>query len=218
MAAAMDGDQAARWAWLREQTPVLQSVAYMNCGWSGPVSRPVVEAMRRRLGDELRLGPATQGRMGEARQALADRLRAASASLLGVDADEIAITPNTTEGMNIGILGMDLGPDDRVVTSSGEHAGGILPAYHLRRRRGVDLRIVPIAATDSRAAMIDRFDAAIDHRTRLVALSEISFSTGQVLPLKEIVDLAHRRGALVVGDGAQTAGQSPLSLLRLGPW
>ncbi len=205
-------DHAARWAWLREQTPVLQSLAFMNCGWSGPISRPVAEAMRQRLDDELQLGPATHGRMEDARRALADRLRAASASLLGVDADEIAIMPNTTEGMNIGILGMDLGSDDRVVTSSGEHAGGILPAYHLRRRRGVDLQIVPISASDSSQVVLDRFDAAIDERTRLVALSEISFSTGQVLPLEAIVEMAHARGALVVGDGAQTAGQSPLSL------
>lgn len=216
MAMSKSDDRAARWAWLREQTPVLRSLAFMNCGWSGPISRPVAQAMQQRLDEELQLGPATHGRMGEARQALAGRLRAAGASLLGVDVDEVAITPNTTEGMNIGILGLDLGPDDRVVTSSGEHAGGILPAYHLRRRRGVDLGIVPIAASDTAQAVIDRFDAAIDERTRMVALSEISFSTGQVLPLEAIVDLAHARGALVVGDGAQTAGQSPLALQAMG--
>ena len=200
-----------RWAWLRDQTPVLREYAYMNTGWSGPLSTPVVEAMRRRLDLELEHGPTTRVAMDD-RIELGGRLRDVTAQLLGAEADEIAITGNTTEGLNIVINGLDLGPGDGVVTTSIEHSSGIVPAYYLRERRGVDLEIVPVGADDTPGAILERFAGALGERSRLVIVSEISYSTGQVLPLAGIVEAAHRVGARVVVDGAQTAGHIPIDV------
>lgn len=205
----------ARWAWLREQTPVLRHYTYLNTGWSGPLSLPVVEAMRERLDLELEHGPTTRLVM-EDRMALGARLRELTARLLGADDDEIAITGNTTHGLNIVINGIDLKPGDRVVTSAVEHSSGIVPAYYLRERRGAELAIVPVAAEDGAAAVAARFAEAIGARARLVVLSEISYSTGQLLPLHEIVQAAHRAGALVLVDGAQTAGHLPIDVRASG--
>ena len=201
----------ARWAWWRDQTPVLRDYVYVNTGWSGPLSRPVAEAMERRLALEVDHGPTTQLAMDD-RIALGERMREATAQLLGAEASEIAITGNTTEGMNIVISGLGLRAGERVVTTSVEHSSGIVPAYYMRERREVDLRIVPVAAEDAHETIVERFVEALGGRARLVILSEISYSTGQLLPLGEIVAAAHAAGAVVVVDGAQTAGQLPIDV------
>src|SRR5690606_472490 len=114
--------------------------------------------------------------------------------------DEIAITGNTTEGVNIAVNGTALQPGDGVVTTTVEHPGGLIPAYWSRERRGAALSLVAIDPGDGHGAIVERFDQAINDRTRLVVLSEISYSTGQLLPLRQITELAHARGASVVVD------------------
>lgn len=211
----MAEDQAARWAWMREQTPVTRRYAYLNAGWSGPLSIGVAEAMRQRIELELVYGPTTRA-VTEDRMELATRLRAATATMLGADADEIAITGNTTEGVNIAVNGVALRAGDRVVTTSIEHVGGLIPAYWTRRRAGADVLVVPIEASSGSGEVIERFDQALGDVPKLVILSEISYATGQVLPLAEITRLAHARGATVVVDGAQTAGHIPIDVHALG--
>lgn len=204
-----------RWAWLREQTPVFREYAYMNSGWSGPLSIPVVEAMHRRLALEIEHGPTTEIAMDNSRE-LSSRLREVMAQLLGADSEEITITGNTTEGLNIVMNGLNLESGDGIVTTSVEHSSGIVPAYYLRERRGVDLDIVPVAVTDTAGAILERFSGALTEKSKLVVLSEISYSTGQILPLAGIVDAAHRVGALVLVDGAQTAGHIPIDVRATG--
>lgn len=206
---------AARWRWLREQIPVTRHYAYCNSGFAGPMSLPVAAAMSRRMELELEHGPRSQtARDDEAR--IERALRAAAAQLFAADPDEIVLTPNTTEGLNIALNGMDLAPGDVAVTTSAEHGGGMVPAYRLRDRRGLELRIVSTPAADSPAAILDRFAAAIDGRTRVVIVSEITFRTGARLPLAEIVWMAHAHGAVVVADGAQSAGHMPLDVRASG--
>ena len=210
-----DDPNAARWAHVREITPVTRRFAYLNAGWSGPLSLPVVEAMQRRTDLEATYGP-TAKIANEDKSALTARLREASARMLGADADEIAITGNTTEGVNIAVNGVALKPGDRVVTTSVEHGGGMIPAYWTRKKYGTEVAIVPIEAGDGPGAILERFDQALSPAASLVILSEISYSTGGLLPLAEITRLAHARGATVVVDGAQTAGHLPIDAHALG--
>ena len=208
-------DPSERWAWLRERTPAARQYVYLNCGWSGPLSTPVVEAMHRRIDLELQHGPTTRV-VTQDRMALGESLREAGARLLGCDADEIAITGNTTEGVNIALNGLGIGAGDVIVTTNVEHSGGLVPAYYLRERHGAELRFVSVAPSDSPGEIVERFDAALGASAAAVVISEISFSTGQLLPLREIIDLAHLRGATVIVDGAQTAGHVPLDMRALG--
>lgn len=213
--AAADSTAAARWRWMREQTPALRNYIYLNCGWSGPLSVPVVEAVQRFMQLDLEGGPTTRHVLDE-RMAAGDRFREAVARMMGADAEEITIMGNTTEGLNVVLNGMTFNPGDAVVTTSVEHSSGLVPAYYLRERHGTDVRIVPCAADDSTGALLERFAGAIDDRTRVVVLSEISYSTGQTFPLRELVDMAHRHGAAVLVDGAQTAGQIPIDVRASG--
>lgn len=205
-----------RWQWVRDQMPVTRNFAYMNSGWSGPLSAPVIEAMNARLDLEYQLGPTTRAVMDD-RMALGNDFRALTARMINADPDEIAIMGNTTEGVNVAVNGLRYAKGDVVVTSNTEHASGLVPAYYLRERHGVDLRIVQLSVADSPGAIIESYATALGGgHARLVVVSEISYSTGQLLPLKEIVDAAHRAGAEVLVDGAQTAGHIPIDVRASG--
>ena len=211
----MADDQAARWAWVRDHTPATKRYRYLNAGFSGARTTAVGDAMKRRIDLEEEYGPTTKNVMDD-RADLTKRLRVAAAQMMGADVDEIAITQNTTEGVNIGVNGVSLKSGDRVVTTNIEHGGGMIPAYWTRRKYGTEVTIVPIENDNGSGEMIERFDQAIDDRTRLVILSEISYASGQTLPLAEIVKLSHARGATVVVDGAQTGGHIPIDAHALG--
>lgn len=200
-----------RWAWYREHTPAARNVTYLNCGWSGPMTTHVADAMRAFLDREMTLGPTTQAVFDE-RVAKRESYRALMAAVVGAEPEEITIAQNTTEGINTVLNGLTFPAGANVVTTNVEHPSGIVPAYYLRERRGMELRIVRLSSDDTLAATLDKFDAAIDDRTAIVLISEVSFATGQRLPLAGIVELAHRRGAKVLVDGAQTAGHIPIDV------
>ena len=208
-----------RWAEWRAQTPVLRDYVYLNTGFSGPLRTAINEAMLRRMNLELHHG-ATSRIALEDRFELAQGYRAAMGRLFGgVSPDEVAITGNTSEGINIVVNGLGVGAGDSVVTTSVEHGSGMVPAYYQRERSGCDVQIVPIGAQDSPGETMESFAATLDQargQLKLVILSEISYSTGQLLPLQSIVEETHRRGGFVLVDGAQTAGHIPIDVRASG--
>ena len=106
-------------------------------------------------------------------------------------------------------------PGDRIVTTSLEHAGALGPIYALRDR-GVEAVFAEIGDGGDDDRTLAALAEAIDDRTRLVSVSHVAWSTGAVLPVARIADLAHARGALLVVDGAQAAGAIPLDVPSLG--
>jgi L-cysteine/cystine lyase len=199
---------------VREQLPVTGRLAYLNTGTAGPLPLATADAMREAAEAEL-----TEGRIGmsgflELFERL-DRLRAALAGYVGADASEIGLTHNTTEGMNVGLWGVDWKPGDAVVTTTLEHGGGLLPLYQLHRRRGVDVRFVA-AGNGERELVLEGMRRAIEPGVRVVAVSHVSYQTGAVLPLREITAMAHEVGAMVVVDGAQSVGAIPVDMHELG--
>jgi L-cysteine/cystine lyase len=118
--------------------------------------------------------------------------------------------------MNIAIWGLNWQAGDEIVVTSHEHDAGLLPAYAAARRHGLGLRVVDLADlsgdADTAAASII---AALSPRTRLVVLSHVTFTTGAVLPVQAVAEAAHRQGALVAVDGAQSAGAIPVDVHAL---
>jgi L-cysteine/cystine lyase len=117
--------------------------------------------------------------------------------------------------MNAGTLALDWRSGGRIVTSTAEHLGGIGPLYALRER-GVDVEIIDAGADGDDARTLAAFDAAITADTRLVSISHVLWTTGAVMPVTAIAELAHARGALVIVDGAQAAGAIPYRFDELG--
>ncbi len=182
---------------VRADLPSTAAYAYLNAGTFGPVPRPSATAQL----DEIQTG-LDEGRIGSAGFAFwADvtaRARAAFAVAASASPDDIALTHSTTDGCNTAIWGLDWAAGDEVVTTTDEHPGLSAPLDELARRQGVVIRVV----APTRHAIA----AALGARTRLVALSHVLWTTGEVLPLPGIAEDAHAAGALLLVDGAQSGG------------
>lgn len=198
---------------VRADLPVTAEVAYLNTGTAGPVPAPTAAAVRADLDAELAGGRA--GRAGFERLfETIGSLRSAMCRLVGAPPGSVALTHHTTEGVNIGVWGLDLGAGDEVVTTTVEHEGVVVPLAQLHHRRGTRVRFADIGAGSGPAA-VEAVAAELTDRTRLVVLSHVAFSTGALLPVREIAAAAHSVGALVVVDGAQSVGAVPVDVASL---
>ena len=200
---------------IRAAIPALGAGIYLNTGSVGPLPAEVAAAMAELVDYELRIGRSHPAdwesfldRMGEA--------RAAVAAVIGADVREIALVHSTSQAMSAALWSIDLRPGDRVVTTQAEHPGGLGPVHVAATRFGAEVAIADIGDGGDDEATLAAFDAAITSRTRVVALSHVLWTTGARLPVRAIADLAHRRGARVVVDGAQAAGAIPVSMADLG--
>jgi L-cysteine/cystine lyase len=162
--------------------------------------------------EELCSGPAYLDGVGLfARQAQANsRAREAAARLVGAGPSDLALTQNTTHGMNLGVAAIDWSEDDEVVSTTTEHPGCLASLHNLRRRFGVKVNLVSPPVTP------EKIEAALTPKTRLVALSHVDWTSGEVLPLGEICTLARERHALTLVDGAQSAGNIPTNVPATG--
>jgi len=165
-----------------------------------------------RESDDLCSGPAYLEGVGLfARQSDANaRAREAAARLVNAGPNDVALTQNTTHGMNLGVAAIDWHEGDEVVSTSTEHPGCLMPLHVVARRFGVKVNLVqpPVTA--------EKIEAVLTPRTRLIALSHVDWTNGEVLPLAEICALARDRGILTLVDGAQSVGNIPVDVPATG--
>jgi selenocysteine lyase/cysteine desulfurase len=174
----------------RSLFPVLERVAYLNAGTFGPLARPVAEALTAGVERDL-----AEGRTGmpyfEETIALRAELRTAFAKLVDVDAEQVALTGSTSEGCAIVVRGLELEPGDEIVTTTDEHFG----------------LLGPLAASPATVVVVpadpERILAAVTRRTKLIASSQVLWTTGAILPLAEF---RAQTGVPVLADGAQSVG------------
>jgi L-cysteine/cystine lyase len=198
---------------IRHELPVLERLVYLNTGTAGPLSRRTAAAITAANERQLMEGRASFSVYMEDYFPLLADVRARFARLLGADVEEVAVTHHTTEGMNIAIWGLNWQPGDEIVLTTHEHEAGLLPAYAAARRFGLGLRVVDASGdADTVAAEVI---SALSPRTRLVVMSHVTFTTGAVLPVQAVATAAHRQGALVAVDGAQSAGAIPVDVHAL---
>jgi L-cysteine/cystine lyase len=200
---------------VRAALPALGAGIYLNTGSVGPLPAETAAAMAELVDYELRIGRSHPDDWDAFIERMAEA-RASVAAVIGADVDEIALVHSTSQAMNAAIWSVDLQPGDRIVTSQAEHPGGLGPVHVAAARSGAELAIADIGLGDDDAATLAAFDAAITARTRIVALSHVLFTSGARLPVAEIAQLAHARGARVVVDGAQAVGAMPVSMADLG--
>jgi L-cysteine/cystine lyase len=208
---AANPPDAGRLAELRAALPALEAGIYLNTGSVGPLPAETGAAMAELTDYELRTGRAHYDYFEETLQRMAEA-RAAVAAVLTADAADIALTHSTTDGMNVGLWAVDWRPGDKAVTTNLEHAGGTGALRNLRARLGIEIEFVDVRPERPEADVLAAFDAAIDERTRAVAVSHVLWASGAVMPIERIAALAHARGAILVVDGAQAAGARPVDL------
>ncbi|MCI0347569.1 MAG: aminotransferase class V-fold PLP-dependent enzyme, partial [Chloroflexi bacterium] len=207
-----DADKLAA---VRAAIPSLSAAIQLNAGSAGPMPAEAAAAMAELEAYERDFGRAQHEYHLESIQRM-DEARAGVAAVLGGELDEVAITHATTDGMNLGTWSIDWRDGGRAVTTCHEHAGGVGPLYMVCDRHGVDLVFAEFAGDAPDDEIVERFDRLIVPGTRLVSLSHVLWTSGLVMPVRRIADLAHERGALVLVDGAQAAGAIPIDVRDLG--
>ena len=190
----------------RTEFPVLERFAYLNAGTLGPLSRTTIAAMEARTRWDHERGRGGK-EFFEGMLALRQRVREKVAALVGAPADRLALTSSTTEGCNIVLRGLDFGPDDEIVTTNSEHPGLLAP-LHLTGARVRVAEVVTRRAAEALAAILEQ----ITPRTRLLALSHVIWTTGQVIPVHE---LKRETGLPMLVDGAQSVGAIPVEVGEL---
>ncbi|GAA1078734.1 cysteine desulfurase [Nocardiopsis composta] len=153
--------------------------------------------------------------------------RATIASFIGAVPGEVVFTKNATEAVNLVAYAMGnaatadepyrgfaVGPGDEVVVTEMEHHANLVPWQELCRRTGATLRWFGLTE-DGRLDLSD-LDRVVNERTKLVALAHQSNVLGTVNPVREIAERAHRFGALVLLDGAQSVPHMPVDVADLG--
>jgi L-cysteine/cystine lyase len=188
-------------ATFRAQFPVLARAAYLNAGTEGPLPQRAADAARERIDQEL-----TAGRSGRdyftSLIDLATELRGGYARVLHCEPEDVALTGSTTDGCNTVLSGLDLGPDEEILTSDEEHPGLLAPLARLKRVRGVRIRVVPFA----------ELAGAVTPDTRLVACSHVSWVSGRVIDTAALA----ATGVPVLLDAAQGIGAVPVDVHQLG--
>jgi L-cysteine/cystine lyase len=185
----------------RAAFPALERLAHLNAGTFGPLARATVEATAAEQQAELargRGGIAYRDRLFELRAAA----REALAGVLGVDAAHVALAYSTTSACNVVLAGLGLSSEDEVVTTDSEHFG-LLGPLHASGARIRVARIRDLPAEDA----LDAILAEVEPRTRLLALSHVSWVTGNVLPARKAKEAT---GLPILVDGAQSAGAIPV--------
>ncbi len=196
---------------LRAEIPVLDRLVYMNTGWSGPPPRQVAEALKDRVDLELQEGTASVPVQQRGREIQAEA-RQAAARLFNAATEEVLVTRNTTEGLNIVLSGLNWQPGDEIVTCSLEHGSVLAPCWMIGQRYGVKVQVVMLDPHDSKETILEKFQAAITPNTRLIFISHVEYSTGMLMPAAELCRMAHDHGALILLDGAQSGGHIKLDM------
>jgi cysteine desulfurase/selenocysteine lyase len=130
---------------------------------------------------------------------------------------EIVFTRGTTEAINLVAATWgraNVGPGDEILISGMEHHSNIVPWQMLAAERGARLVVIPV--TDTGEIELQSVERLLTPRTRIVSVVHVSNTLGTVNPVREIVEMAHARGAVVLLDGAQAAPHMPVDVTELG--
>jgi L-cysteine/cystine lyase len=176
----------------RAAFPILGDLAYLNAGTNGPLARVTVEAMVAEQLIDLVHGRGDEAYIKRTLE-MRDRVRAQLAEALSAEPEQVALTRSTTDGCNIVLTGLALTPEDEVVTSDVEHFG----------------LLGGLTASPATVVVVppEKILDAVTDRTRLIAISHISWVTGNSLEPERI---KAETGLPVLVDGAQSVGVIPV--------
>jgi len=207
-------DRRADFPALRER-PDGPSPIYLDSACMSLVPQFVLDAMGEYYRDFPGCGGRSLHRFAEEVGRRYEAARDSFARRLGrSDPHSIVFLRNSTEAINLVAQGLDWKRGERVLISDREHNSNLVVWQRLATERGIRIEILPLSDTGEFDP--DSLEERLDRGIRLVSLFQTSNLDGQSLPVREITERAHDRGALVLFDGCQAAPHEPLELDRLG--
>ncbi len=130
--------------------------------------------------------------------------------------EEIVFVRGATEAINLVAKSWGakhIGAGDEIIVSNLEHHANIVPWQQLAAEKGAKIRVIPV--DDSGQVLLEEYKRLLNEKTKLVAVTQVSNALGTVVPVQEIVDLAHRAGARTLVDGAQSVSHMRVNVRAL---
>ena len=194
---------------IRSDFPVTKQVIYLDTAYDGPYPLPVLEAGREFLERRAR---GAGGRVQDWLQVL-EQAKVLLADLINARPGELAITTNTTQGTNIVATSLRFEPGDNVVWDDLSYPSNAVVWRSLESSRGVENRVLKNVGG---AVSLAEYEKAVDGRTRIISVSQVSHRNGFVYDVKGLADLAHAHGAYLHVDGIQAVGAIAVDVKSAG--
>lgn len=207
---------------IRRDFPILSTkvhghdLVYLDNGASAQKPQAVIDRMVKVMTSEYaNVHRGLHHLANAATEAYEDARETVRAFLNAGSTDEIIFTKSTTEAINLvaSSLGHDVREGDEVVLSIMEHHSNIVPWHFWRERKGAVLKFVPVGEDGSFS--IEAFEQCLTPRTKIVAITHMSNVLGTVVPIADVVRIAHARGIKVLVDGSQAAVHMPVDVRAL---
>ena len=200
--AAMDEDY---WAVIQNSFTVTRGIINLNNGGVSPSPRIVTEALVRYIWQQE---DATAYTMWQILEPQSETIRTGLAELFGCDREEIAITRNASESLEILLMGLDLKPGDEVLSTTQDYGRMLTTLRQRERREGLKLKLIQIPIPPKNLDEITAaFEKGITSRTRLILMSHQINITGQITPVKAVCEMARAKGIETIVDGAHSFAQ-----------
>ena len=208
-----DSPDGLYWDGIRRHFLFEDGLVMMNNGTVGPMPKPVFNTLMR----YFKIQATNPYDVYNFLPTFKEETRRKLAAFVHASPEEIVLTHNTTEGMNFVTAGLDMKEGDEVVISNMEHPGAIHPWRLKEKRHGIVIKEVPFGLpTKSVDEVVGSVAAAITHRTKILSLGHTVYITGLISPLKELSQMAHEKGVLVLADSAHGLGMLDLNMKEMG--
>ncbi len=192
------------WFYVQQAFDCDRSIINLNNGGVHPAPKIVMDAVHRYL-DFANGAPVYNS--WQVLRPRKELIRKKLADTFGCSPEEIAITRNVTEAMQIALLGLELKPGDELLTTTHDYPSMKYALLQREKREGVKVKMFPFRYPPNNIKeLADAFKKNITPRTKLIEVCHITNLTGQIFPIREICQMARKRGIEVVVDGAHAFG------------
>jgi cysteine desulfurase/selenocysteine lyase len=208
---------------IRHDFPILsrevygKPLVYLDNAASAQKPRAVLERMRQAMEEDYaNVHRGLHYLSNTSTQAFEDARESVRRFLNAPSKDQIIFTRNATEAINLvaqSFGGMVLGEGDEIVLTIMEHHSNIVPWHFHRERRGAVIKWAPI--DDDGNFLIEEFEKLLSPRTKIVAITQMSNALGTIVPIRDVIRIAHARGIPVLVDGSQAAVHLPIDVQAL---
>lgn len=193
------------WAHIQQAFSVTRGIVNLNNGGVSPSPRMVTEAFVRYTWQQE---DATAYTMWQILEPQSETIRTGLAELFGCDAEEIAITRNASESLEILLMGMDFKSGDEILTTTQDYPRMLTTLRQRELREGLKLNLIKIPIAPKNVGDIaEAFERAVTPRTKLILVSHQINLTGQINPVKKVCEMARARGIETIVDGAHAFAQ-----------
>lgn len=202
------------WAAIQNAFSVTRGIINLNNGGVSPSPKVVTEALIRYIWEQE---DCTAYTMWEILEPQSETIRTGLAELFGCDREEIAITRNASESLEILLDGMDFKAGDEILTTTQDYPRMLTTLRQREKRENLKLNLIKVPIPPKNLSEITAaFEKGITDRTRLILISHMINITGQITPVKAVCDLARARGIETIVDGAHSFAQFDFKQADLG--